>query len=373
MPNIDKMVNDINISIENISLPEIGLMGGQSGLMLYQSFLIQTGFKPSFKTYEIESFVNTINTSLPYHTLASGYAGLLYCSETIEDLELDAETKLALVTYSENIGNIELRKNNFDYLHGYLGISFSLLNSKSAFALSCINQLMKSKKYKNGSVYWTTNNIKGVIDGDLGLAHGAAGVLALLTKFYVKNFDKQNCLNLISEIIQMFRKSKMKGGNSIYGYKLNDPKSSRLAWCYGDLGIAISMWLAGIACNREDWKQEAVDIMLHAAKRRDLQKNGVVDAGICHGTAGIAHIFNRFNRETQLDEFKGATDYWIDQTLKMAKFKDGLAGYKSWQGPEKGWKNEYGLLEGIAGIGLVLHSYLHPEIEPTWDRCLLLS
>jgi hypothetical protein len=113
--------------------------------------------------------------------------------------------------------------------------------------------------------------------------------------------------------------------------------------------------------------------MLHATKRRGLQKNGVVDAGICHGTAGIAHIFNRFYRDTQLDSFKHATDYWIDQTLKMAKFKDGLAGYKSWQGHENGWKNEYGLLEGIAGIGLVLHSYLHPEIEPTWDSCLLLS
>lgn len=56
----------------------------------------------------------------------------------------------------------------------------------------------------------------------------------------------------------------------------------------------------------------------------------------------------------------------------MAKFEDGLAGYKTWQGAERGFRNEYGLLEGIAGIRLVLLAYLSDE-EPTWDECLLLS
>ena len=64
--------------------------------------------------------------------------------------------------------------------------------------------------------------------------------------------------------------------------------------------------------------------------------------------------------------------YWIGRTLSMAKFEDGLAGYKTWQGAERGFRNEYGLLEGIAGIRLVLLAYLSDE-EPTWDECLLLS
>lgn len=34
---------------------------------------------------------------------------------------------------------------------------------------------------------------------------------------------------------------------------------------------------------------------------------------------------------------------------KMAKFENGLAGYKSWKGEKNGgWTDEYGLLEGIA-------------------------
>jgi hypothetical protein len=75
--------------------------------------------------------------------------------------------------------------------------------------------------------------------------------------------------------------------------------------------------------------------------------------------------------DTRLPEFKNAADYWMNETLKMAKFEDGLAGYKVWYG-EQGWLNEYCLLEGIAGIGLALMTYYY-EVEPIWDECLLLS
>lgn len=111
--------------------------------------------------------------------------------------------------------------------------------------------------------------------------------------------------------------------------------------------------------------------MLHASQRKDFEKNGIVDAGICHGTAGIAHIFNRFFFETKMPIFKDTANYWIKETLKMATHDDGLAGYKSFYS-EKEWVKEYGLLEGVAGIGLALLSHISDE-EPTWDRCLLLS
>lgn len=53
----------------------------------------------------------------------------------------------------------------------------------------------------------------------------------------------------------------------------------------------------------------------------------------------------------------------------MARFDDGLAGYKALHTE---MENEYGILEGVAGIGLALLSYV-TETEPTWDECLLLS
>ena len=112
---------------------------------------------------------------------------------------------------------------------------------------------------------------------------------------------------------------------------------------------------------------------LHASKRRDLKENFVLDAGLCHGTAGIAHIFNRMFINTGVTDFKEASDYWFEETLKMATFEDGLAGYKVWRTKEMGgWTNEYGFLEGIAGIGLAMISTIS-NINPDWDECLLLS
>ena len=49
----------------------------------------------------------------------------------------------------------------------------------------------------------------------------------------------------------------------------------------------------------------------------------------------------------------------------MAKFEDGLAGYKKYRMEEYGgWTNDYGFLEGVSGIGLALISAVS-DIEPT--------
>lgn len=369
---IDNIVN--RILTHNTEF--LSLMGGLSGYILAIQF-INSEENRTIRLLHLLTI--KLNQRELIHTFSSGYAGLYHTLATTK--LIDKFEKKSTFVFEEKLRNSiddDILWSRYDFLHGYLGILFTLLDSESPTVKEISNKffshLSQSKKeYKKGHYIWTSKTLDGSVVHDLGLAHGLASIVAVLSMAYSKQIHQDICFDLINGSINTFKSVKLKDSISCYSQSLEDNYNSRLAWCYGDLGIARSIWLAGVACNREDWKQEAVDIMLHAAKRRDLQKNGVVDAGICHGTAGIAHIFNRFYRDTQLDAFKDATDYWIDQTLKMAKFKDGLAGYKSWQGPKLGWKNEYGLLEGIAGIGLVLHSYLHPEIEPTWDRCLLLS
>ena len=156
--------------------------------------------------------------------------------------------------------------------------------------------------------------------------------------------------------------------------KNNTPsESSRLAWCYGDLGISMALYQVSKVTDNKILEKLAIEVLLNASNRRNLVSEQVIDAGLCHGTAGIAHIFNRMYRNTGIEKFKETSDFWIEETLKMAKFDDGLAGYKAWH-TEKygGWVNEYGLLEGIAGIGLALISAVS-DIEPKWDECLLLS
>ncbi len=91
---------------------------------------------------------------------------------------------------------------------------------------------------------------------------------------------------------------------------------------------------------------------------------GIYDRGLCHGTAGIAHIFNSIYKMTDSEEFRRAAEYWTDLTLsiKLADKGKGLAGYL-FPGTkiDKCWiRNPY-MLEGSTGVGLFYLSLLNEE------------
>ena len=97
----------------------------------------------------------------------------------------------------------------------------------------------------------------------------------------------------------------------------------------------------------------------------------VLDADICHGTAGIAQFFRRMYFNTGNNQFLSANQFWIDETLKMAKWgKEGAAGFKAWTEEPVEWVNEYTFLKGVAGIGLALYSH---KIILIYNLALLLS
>lgn len=72
--------------------------------------------------------------------------------------------------------------------------------------------------------------------------------------------------------------------------------------------------------------------------------------------------------------FAETRDYWIGETLRMGRLEEGLAGYGAWHGEGYGgWKREYGLLEGIAGIGLMLLAALANDPKSDqWMRFFML-
>lgn len=149
----------------------------------------------------------------------------------------------------------------------------------------------------------------------------------------------------------------------------SSPADSRLAWCYGDPGLGIGLWQASVSSGNKEWERKIIDVLLHSTRRRELRKNAVVDAGMCHGTVGIAHIFNRMFHYTGIETFEEAARYWFDETLKMAVFEDGYAGFKRFHSQ---WINSADIFDGISGIGLAIIAAVS-NIEPRWDRMMMLS
>lgn len=339
---------------------------------------------------EIVKEINNVS-NLKDCTFCSGLAGfgwyLTYLIENevidykdVEDIVLEIDTLM----YKSTIDFF--KNNNHDFLHGGLGCAYYLINrakynpNVKNDLNDIINNLLDiSHLTEKGYRYWNESSfIKDKTNMvNLGLAHGQASKIVFFSKiFESKLFDevfiKEILLSAVDYLLSYKRDNSCMALFPNYAED-NPDKFYRLSWCYSDLGISIALWQAGLALQDKGIKQEAVEICLHTTKRKTPKETGVVDAGICHGTAGIAHIYNRMYRSTKKIEFKEATNYWINETLKMSKFSDGLAGYKTYRTPEfGGWQNRYGLLDGIAGIGLVLKSYVDDD-EPTWDSCLLLS
>ena len=148
----------------------------------------------------------------------------------------------------------------------------------------------------------------------------------------------------------------------------------RLAWCYGDAGVAAALLVAARSVNEPQWEREALAIARRAA-RRAHESAGVKDAGLCHGAGGLGHVFNRFFQTTGEEVFREAACGWFQRALEMKRTGTGICGFSALRrGPDgkEYWKGEAGILGGTAGIALALLAAA-TEIESAWDRMLLLS
>jgi len=394
-----KIIDIFNIVLEehDHSADSIGLLGGKTGLSLaLLLYAVHSKERKCKKEWEkiLEAVFDKIEQSDSYvFTFCNGLAGIGWMLEYLEQKGYhECDTNVLLEDFDlvlSNVLDIEMQRGNYDFLHGALGIVYYFISritkreDVSQVLQKFVIQLHAlSEKHSTDAIKWDSiiNREKDRKKYNISLSHGMSSIAVILSKLYAINrMDKemiksllQGCINYILE--QEIDKDKY--GSffpNIAIESIEQLQGSRLAWCYGDLGIAMALWQAGIALRNEMWKNKALEVLLFAAeKRRGLEVNMIIEAPLCHGTAGIGHIFYRMWWNTRLPEFKNAADYWFEQTIKMSIFADGLAGYKTWYGEEKGWVNSYGLLEGIVGIGLALMSYYY-ETEPTWDECLLLS
>ena len=153
-----------------------------------------------------------------------------------------------------------------------------------------------------------------------------------------------------------------------------EPIASRLAWCYGDPGIAATLLVAARAAGEPAWEDKALEVA-RAAASRPAERSFVRDAGVCHGAAGLAHLFNRFWQASGEEVFRDAARFWIERTLELRSPGEGIAGFRAWHamtGSTGQWAAVPGLLEGAAGVALVLLAAVSP-VEPEWDRILLVS
>jgi lantibiotic modifying enzyme len=210
---------------------------------------------------------------------------------------------------------------------------------------------------------------------NLGLAHGIPGIVAILARYIITGVEAPRAQTLLEGAVTYLRSvAAPKAGHRYPAWLTSqqpDPEATaRVAWCYGDLGVAVAVLAAAIATGRDDWRSFALTLA-HDMAARSFESSLVGDAGLCHGAAGVAHMFNRLSQATGDTGLARAADTWFARTLAMRRTED-IAGFPRANLADGTtiWEPGADLLTGVCGIALALHAAISP-IEPAWDQLLL--
>ncbi len=213
---------------------------------------------------------------------------------------------------------------------------------------------------------------------NLGLSHGVPGVIGLLARILPVPELTARVRPLLEGVIAWIRAQRlpaaMDGAYADHVAEGVTPAPARMAWCYGDPGVAAALFAAARALGDRGLEAFALDVARTAAGR-DFATTGVVDDGICHGTAGVAHLFHRLHRATGDETCRRAAIAWFDRMLKRDEDRPNIAGFSTFcfeRTPAGEYLEDPAWLTGATGTGLVLLSALTDEAL-AWDRPLMLD
>lgn len=392
-----KLEEIANVLSENYTTQrQVGILTGTSGLSLFQFYyarFLNSDSQSDIALDVLTRSIEIVNKGGFYQTYCSGLAGLGWGLSHLKQegfVELDSEILMDIDGYLHATMQSWLRPGNYDFLHGALGFGFYFLkrykNAPSQklklhyknYIIELLNFLNSiSSICENGIRWQSVNDFKTGEKGyDLSLSHGISSIVNFLSRLYNYDDFKDKVKEMLRggvDYILSFMKEQENSISLFPNYIIMRETvqwNSRVSWCYGDLGIGLSLWKSAKALNDEVLKNTAIQILMHTTLRTSQESTMVQDAGLCHGSFGNAQIFNYMYRQTKMIEFKNAAKFWINDGLSKAIHEDGYAGFKMWT--KDGWKNKLSILEGIAGIGLAIISYLSEE-DTNWDECLMIS
>lgn len=377
----------------------IGVLSGISGISLFQFYYARYVENETIADNAVETISETIqrmNEGYSFPTFCTGIAGAGWVLELLNEeefIDIDSDELLSeLDSFLFESLEQDIKNEYFDFLHGALGYGYyflkryentgleSLKQKYTGYILHLVNALKNGSQIDERGCFWKyeLNKKEGIIGVNLSLSHGMASVINFLSRLYLYEEFQESIKDLLVHTTEFIINCKYQDENQsslfpswIYP-EMEKYTNSRLAWCYGDLGIGISLWKVGKVLKNKEYCDLAISTLKHSAKRKNAEEAKLNDTGLCHGFFGVVIIFNYIYNETKETVFKETADFWLREALKMDIHTDGYAGYKQWRGDTEQWKNETNLLEGIAGIGLAMISCLQPS-ESKWDECLMIS
>jgi lantibiotic modifying enzyme len=330
-------------------------------------------------------------------SLFSGFTGVGWVLRHLEDRIFEAEEDLGAEVESTLLQALRTYPNVWpaELIAGLAGFGLYFLEhlpreSARQGAEHVIDQLAaiaeQETEEQGGAITWFTaahsapSSHRAMYPAgyyNVGVSHGVPGVIGFLAAAHRQGVAAGEARRLATGAVRWLLAQRLpEGAEGVFPAYVGpgiEPLPTRLAWCYGDPGIAAVLLAGARSFGREDWEREALACARQAAGRR-TGTTGVLDAGLCHGTAGLGHVFHHLYRATGDPMCMDAALFWLERTLAMRRPGRGPGGFQAGSfGPEGQWvlTDDPGFLTGAAGIGLTLLAAISP-VEPAWDRVMLL-
>lgn len=375
--HLDKQKNRINFS----------LLGGDLGTICFLYLYSKSkGQNMDIPNYFLDKLLPNINDSIA--TYCNGLCGFAYAMKLLKLLEcidfdesyfndIDSSIKASFQTMLDN--------DNIDFLHGATGLLRYLVDTNSTLQ----NIVLEVDRFSD---YLFSNRIcestaKGIYSLDfssfdnhtpkknISLSHGMSSIIIVLSELLLKFPHRKDVYELL-EGFSNYLYSEVGDPSTLGSYTPMFPsdsgvplRKSRLAWCYGDLGVALALNRAGQALENCQYNETALQMFRFDFRRFKYSENYIDDASVCHGVAGILQILRNIN----LSHSGFDKDYaaWSDVLLSKVFDYRGRSSFLYYNTPADTFSISFSIIDGISGVGLVLLNT--PDSNFFLNKLMLLS
>ncbi|MSU02285.1 lanthionine synthetase C family protein [Tissierella pigra] len=215
---------------------------------------------------------------------------------------------------------------------------------------------------------------------NFGLAHGIAGPMVTLSKAYSQGEILEGHGEAIESFIEEYKNYSItsQDGSIFWPTQLsfedyiagvaNDELRPRIAsWCYGNIGISRSLYVASKNIGDEKMMKFSFENIEKIALMNILDYN-LESPILCHGYAGLLSILNLTYKETKNDNIKNGMYKIIDELLSLYVeesrfgFKNKETLYEDGKIVKRATENN-SFMEGTSGIVLSLISIVKDKTD----------
>lgn len=368
-----EIITNLDLSLNLKSSLNYGLLSGDFGIVYAMYYLS----KDLDSSIDVDKYLDKVLFSihkLPLiYSYCNGISGLGYGLYRLQNDKFISNASANLSFFDKVIHNWYIKCLNqahIDPLHGALGALYYFI-TRLDYNPKLLHDVI------NRWINYLENNIEKTINGytvgfrtfggtppyNLSLSHGLSGLITITVNALEvqKHIPSHKIHNVLQKLGSYLINIICNNNNCIslyssFGEYKATTHPSRMAWCYGDLGIAYALFRLGKYLNILEYIETSKRIILHSAKRTSSFQTMMWDKCICHGSTGVYQFFKFFNKNIFNGELDKIVNFWYQYSFNKALTDSSKISllFRSYDNNEEKFHLKNNILDGISGIGLSL-------------------